>query len=191
MPRAVFSDSRPGPDDRVARGRNSQVPGCGNGRPPSQSGRGKRKQPRPFSGVYREPRYATRAGMRGDGPRGPALPRSSRYPAPARAAQYGKKEVTQPMSFSCSICGEESIRICARCTKDTCSNHLCDKCLRCSDCCECEVVLTEPVREPARSVFHPAPRPGPTPEHEPEPPLPPPDPDPLPPEEPDQGPVMA
>ncbi|HEY1341320.1 MAG TPA: hypothetical protein VGF59_27610 [Bryobacteraceae bacterium] len=45
------------------------------------------------------------------------------------------------------------MRICARCTKDTCANHLCEKCLRCSDCCECEVSLTEPVREPARSVF--------------------------------------
>jgi hypothetical protein len=29
------------------------------------------------------------------------------------------------------------------CTKDACNNHLCDKCGRCSDCCECEVSLTE------------------------------------------------
>ena len=28
-----------------------------------------------------------------------------------------------------------------RCTKDACSNHLCEKCLRCSDCCECQVAL--------------------------------------------------
>jgi hypothetical protein len=45
------------------------------------------------------------------------------------------------MPFICSICGEESARICARCTKDACNNHLCEKCFRCSDCCECEVVL--------------------------------------------------
>ena len=43
-----------------------------------------------------------------------------------------------PMTFSCSICGEESTRICVRCTKDTCGNHLCERCARCSDCCECE-----------------------------------------------------
>jgi len=36
------------------------------------------------------------------------------------------------------------LHICARCTKDACDNHLCDKCLRCSDCCECEVALVEP-----------------------------------------------
>ena len=98
------------------------------------------------------------------------------------------------MPFSCSICGEESTRICARCTKDTCRNHLCERCLRCSDCCECEVALDEPLREPmpVRTVFpsaSPSPRPGPTPEPLPEPPLPPPDPDPLPPDEPEPGPV--
>ena len=97
------------------------------------------------------------------------------------------------MPFFCSICGEESTRICARCTKDTCSNHLCEKCFRCSDCCECELSLEEPVREPARTAFRslsPTPKPGPTPEPEPEPMPLPPDPDPLPPDEPDQGPVM-
>lgn len=97
------------------------------------------------------------------------------------------------MPFTCSICGEESTRICARCTKDTCSNHLCEKCLRCSDCCECEIVLSEPVREPARSAFRAAevgPKPGPDPEPQPQAPHPSPDPDPLPPEEPDSGPVM-
>ena len=45
------------------------------------------------------------------------------------------------MPFICSICGEESTRICARCTKDACDNHICEKCLRCSDCCECESPL--------------------------------------------------
>jgi hypothetical protein len=48
------------------------------------------------------------------------------------------------MPFACSICGEESSRICARCTKDACENHLCEKCEKCSDCCECEVHLSEP-----------------------------------------------
>jgi hypothetical protein len=47
------------------------------------------------------------------------------------------------MPFTCSICGEESTRICVRCTKDACENHLCEKCGRCSDCCECEVALVE------------------------------------------------
>jgi hypothetical protein len=86
------------------------------------------------------------------------------------------------MPFFCSICSEESTRICVRCTKDACNNHLCEKCRRCSDCCECEVALTESSypAATARSVF-------PRPEHEPEPipdpePLPDPDPDPAPPE---------
>ena len=46
------------------------------------------------------------------------------------------------MPFFCSICNEESTRICVRCTKDACNNHLCEKCLRCSDCCECAEPLT-------------------------------------------------
>lgn len=45
------------------------------------------------------------------------------------------------MPFQCSICDEVSTRICVRCTKDACENHLCEKCLKCSDCCECEVAL--------------------------------------------------
>jgi hypothetical protein len=45
------------------------------------------------------------------------------------------------MPFFCSICEEESTRICVRCTKDTCGNHLCEKCGCCSDCCDCEVAL--------------------------------------------------
>src|SRR5208283_5615378 len=56
------------------------------------------------------------------------------------------------MPFACSICGEESTQICARCTKDACDNHFCPKCRRCSDCCECEVALNEPVHEAARVV---------------------------------------
>src|SRR3954453_286992 len=93
------------------------------------------------------------------------------------------------MPFTCSICGEESTRICARCTKDACNNHICDKCLRCSDCCECEVVLSEPVREPVRMVvraammeeaLHTAAPPDPDPERTPEPHIPGPDPDPAP-----------
>jgi hypothetical protein len=47
------------------------------------------------------------------------------------------------MAYLCSICEEESTRICARCTKDTCANHLCERCASCSDCCECEVPLRE------------------------------------------------
>jgi hypothetical protein len=45
------------------------------------------------------------------------------------------------MPFICSICEEESTRICVACTKDSCDNHLCEKCSRCSDCCGCEVTL--------------------------------------------------
>ena len=41
------------------------------------------------------------------------------------------------LTFTCSICGESSAKICVFCTKDACDNHLCDKCRRCSDCCEC------------------------------------------------------
>jgi hypothetical protein len=52
------------------------------------------------------------------------------------------------MPFTCSICGEESTRICAWCTKDACDNHLCEKCQRCSDCCECEVRLSEAYETP-------------------------------------------
>ena len=102
------------------------------------------------------------------------------------------------MAFTCSICGEESTRICVRCTKDACNNHLCEKCLRCSDCCECEVALSEPTHETVRmavramaegdagtDVIAPS-------EPEPEPHIPGPDPDPAPtpaPEEP--GPAAA
>jgi hypothetical protein len=56
--------------------------------------------------------------------------------------------------FTCSICGEESTHICVLCTKDACSNHICGKCLRCSDCCECEVALDEPAHD-FSSAAHP------------------------------------
>ncbi len=47
------------------------------------------------------------------------------------------------MPFLCSICEEESTRICVSCTKDACGNHLCDRCGRCSDCCGCGITLDE------------------------------------------------
>jgi hypothetical protein len=50
---------------------------------------------------------------------------------------------TPTLTFTCTICGEPSTDICIFCTKDSCGNHLCDKCRRCSDCCECEVHLDE------------------------------------------------
>lgn len=90
------------------------------------------------------------------------------------------------MPFTCSICGEESTRICARCTKDACNNHLCEKCRRCSDCCECEVALSDAAAPmtaaSARSVFRAVTGAGPLPEPDaaPDPPHPPPDPDPDP-----------
>jgi hypothetical protein len=104
------------------------------------------------------------------------------------------------MAFTCSICGEESTRICVRCTKDACNNHLCEKCLRCSDCCECEVALSEPTHETVRMVVRAAMAEEGTAgtdviapaEPEPEPHIPGPDPDPAPspvPEEP--GPAAA
>jgi hypothetical protein len=46
--------------------------------------------------------------------------------------------------FQCSICDESATRICVSCTKDTCQNHLCEKCGCCSDCCSCEVRLDAP-----------------------------------------------
>ena len=80
------------------------------------------------------------------------------------------------MPFTCSICGEESTRICVWCTKDACDNHICEKCGRCSDCCECEVHLSEPPREArpmvraaaVASEQEPEPATEPTPAPEPE-----------------------
>ena len=96
------------------------------------------------------------------------------------------------MPFMCSICGEESTRICERCTKDACNNHLCEKCLRCSDCCECEITLTDTIHAETpgsvRSALLAAksePFPVPDPEPEPELPHPSPDPDPFPDDDPE------
>ena len=92
------------------------------------------------------------------------------------------------MTFQCSICGEESTHICARCTKDACDNHLCEKCLRCSDCCECEITLADTNHTSARAAMRaaiPESHPLPQPEPEPEAPHPAPDPDPFPEDDPD------
>ena len=88
------------------------------------------------------------------------------------------------MPFSCSICGEESTRICVLCTKDSCGNHLCERCGCCSDCCECEIALREPLYE--APTVHSV-RVKPEPEPEPDAPHPPPDPDPFPQDEPEPG----
>jgi hypothetical protein len=119
------------------------------------------------------------------------------------------------MPFACSICEQESTRICVLCTKDTCSNHLCEKCGCCSDCCGCEVPLVESMEpgaeyaEPIHAeTIHAAPilaepflaepihaepvdAGPPDPDPEPQPPHPPPDPDPLPGDEPESpaGPI--
>jgi hypothetical protein len=75
------------------------------------------------------------------------------------------------MPFTCSICEEESTHICARCTKDACDNHLCEKCLRCSDCCECELSLDKAPRLAATASVR-ATLPAPEPDIEPEPEIP-------------------
>ncbi len=46
--------------------------------------------------------------------------------------------MTETTTFTCSICGEPSADICLYCTKDACPNHCCEKCGRCSDCCQCD-----------------------------------------------------
>jgi hypothetical protein len=54
--------------------------------------------------------------------------------------------------FACSICEQESTRICVFCTKDACNIHICARCGYCSDCCPCEVPLNEaPLKEPMRA----------------------------------------
>jgi len=79
--------------------------------------------------------------------------------------------MTIPMTFVCSICEEQSTRICVRCTKDTCSNHLCEKCGACSDCCDCEIRLeqTDGPHDPDEPRPHPMPDPDPAPEPDPMP----------------------
>lgn len=58
------------------------------------------------------------------------------------------------MIFNCSICGEHSHDICEYCTKDTCENHICSRCRRCSDCCECEFRAQERNGSPVASEIH-------------------------------------
>jgi len=83
--------------------------------------------------------------------------------------------MTTTMPFVCSICEEQSTRICVKCTKDTCANHLCEKCGACSDCCDCEIRLQEETAEsthlagPHEPAPHPHPMPDPDDEPEPEP----------------------
>lgn len=77
------------------------------------------------------------------------------------------------MPFVCSICEEQSTRICVRCTKDTCANHLCEKCGACSDCCDCEIRLDlhddQGPHDPDEPRPHPMPDPDPAPEPDPMP----------------------
>jgi hypothetical protein len=73
------------------------------------------------------------------------------------------------MPFQCSICDEPSTRICVRCTKDACDNHICGKCLKCSDCCECEVALEATPRVATTVHTPPAPEIEPQAEGESEP----------------------
>ena len=61
------------------------------------------------------------------------------------------------MPFTCNICEEVSTDICVACTKDSCANHLCPKCSRCSDCCGCEVTLDEHESTVPASVGGPEP----------------------------------
>lgn len=66
------------------------------------------------------------------------------------------------MPFVCSICEQESTRICVFCTKDACNIHICGRCGCCSDCCPCEVplnepMLSEPMRAPVADAVQPEP----------------------------------
>jgi hypothetical protein len=77
--------------------------------------------------------------------------------------------MTNVMPFICSICEEQSTRICVRCTKDTCANHLCDKCGACSDCCDCDLRLEQDAgpHDPDEPKPHPMPDPDPAPDPDP------------------------
>lgn len=74
------------------------------------------------------------------------------------------------MPFACSICEQESTRICAFCTKDACGMHICEHCGCCSDCCSCDVPLDEATpmhaAEPV-SELEPAPEASAPPEPQP------------------------
>ena len=56
--------------------------------------------------------------------------------------------------FTCSICGEASRDICLFCTKDACSNHLCERCSLCSDCCTCEMPVFNEMSHVAAPIWH-------------------------------------
>jgi hypothetical protein len=58
-------------------------------------------------------------------------------------------------TFTCSICGDASHKICVYCTNDACNNHLCHRCLRCSECCHCDMPTTED-EEPEPAVTEPS-----------------------------------
>jgi hypothetical protein len=84
--------------------------------------------------------------------------------------------------FACSICEQESTRICAFCTKDACAMHICEHCGCCSDCCSCDVPLDEVTTLHAATEPVPELEPVPAPEASA-----PPEPQPAPPEEPFSG----
>lgn len=60
--------------------------------------------------------------------------------------------MSETPTFVCSICSEPATDLCVYCTKDACANHLCVKCHRCSDCCECEIPLEALEEEPERQA---------------------------------------
>ena len=59
-----------------------------------------------------------------------------RYDQPADREEQEK--MIAATTFTCTICGRSSQDICVYCTKDTCANHMCERCHRCSDCCVCD-----------------------------------------------------
>jgi len=66
-------------------------------------------------------------------------------------------------TFACSICSEPSHKICIFCTKDACNNHLCQRCLCCSECCHCDMPTNEaeevPPEEANKAPEQPLPEP--------------------------------
>jgi hypothetical protein len=63
--------------------------------------------------------------------------------------------------YACSICEQESTRICLFCTKDACGIHICDRCGCCSDCCQCDVPLEETAHVPSAASAEAAAQPVP------------------------------
>jgi hypothetical protein len=56
-------------------------------------------------------------------------------------------------TFTCSICDDASHKICVYCTKDACNNHLCHRCLCCSECCRCDMPTNEAEAQPEETVM--------------------------------------